>query len=430
MIKGLPHTDSNYVIAVNLLTDRYEDKIKQTNVPLQKFHNLPSPKHYAKDLRSFLTEYRKVREQMQNLTTVDDSLVVSSTIVRKLAMPTYEAICDYHRSYDFNLEQMDVALQYMINKLEHASLALVSQTNVKSVEAKSSYQKRKGGQYSCSYCSGDYKAIGCTKYKTINARKDRIVAQRLCFNCLKVGHSSKSCKSNRTCRICHQHHRTSLCHKQSSNNNNSSSSKGSDSTSNTKGQTSQTRSSSHTQTQSRLYPPQQQQQKPVVTQRKNNNTPKTPSSSSQSTSVTNVNLAQTSSLTSNVLPTATLGLRYFNQRLNTRAFFDTGSQRSFVSPEIVRRLNLPILEKVPIQLATFGNGSISRTLDLVKVQIQFGNRRFTVKLLVHDQGSMKLNCPGIYEVSQQLEQDGYRLADLHISSGTLTGIKVLIGVDY
>ena len=175
MIKGLPHTNSNYVIAVNLLTDRYGDKIKQTEVLLQKFHNLPSPKHNAKDLHSVLTEYRKVREQMRNLTTVDDSLVVRSTIVQKLSLPTYEAICDYHKRYDFSLEQMDDALQYMIFKLEPASLTLVSQTNVKSVEAKSLHPKQKGGQFSCSYCSGDHRAVDCTKYKTINARKDRIV---------------------------------------------------------------------------------------------------------------------------------------------------------------------------------------------------------------------------------------------------------------
>ena len=43
---------------------------------------------------------------------------------------------------------------------------------------------------------------------------------------------------------------------------------------------------------------------------------------------------------------------------------------------------------------------------------------------------MELNCPGIYKVSQQLEQDGYRLADHHISSDALTGIEVLIVVDY
>ena len=107
------------------------------------FHNLPSPKHNAKDLRSFLAEYRKVREQMQNLTTVDDPLVIRSTIVRKLSLPTYEAICDYHKRYNFSLEQMDNVLQYMIGKLEQASLALVSQTNVKSVRLNLRTQNRR-----------------------------------------------------------------------------------------------------------------------------------------------------------------------------------------------------------------------------------------------------------------------------------------------
>ena len=92
----------------------------------------------------------------------------------------------------------------------------------------------------------------------------------------------------------------------------------------------------------------------------------------------------------------------------------------------MRRLNLPVSEKVPIQLATF----TTCLLDLVKVKIQFGNHRFMVKLLVHNKASMESNCPRIYEVSQQLEQEGYHLADHHISSDTLTGIEILIGVDY
>ena len=96
---------------------------------------------------------------MQNLTTVDDSLVIGSTNARKLSSPTYEAICVYHKRYDFSLEQVDDTLQYMIGKLKQASLALVGKTNVKSVEAKSSNQKQKGGQYSCSYCSGYHKAV-------------------------------------------------------------------------------------------------------------------------------------------------------------------------------------------------------------------------------------------------------------------------------
>ena len=173
----------------------------------------------------------------------------------------------------------------------------------------------------------------------------------------------------------------SLCNQQS----NSNSSNSTSSSSNGKVQSSHTRSSS---SQSSSHPQQQQQQqqthhqKPVATPNKSNTTPKTPSSSSSQTSVTNVNFTQTSSLTNNVLPTATLDLRYFNQKLNTRAFFNMGSQRSFISPEIVCRLKLPVIEQVPIQLSTFGNDSTSCLLDLVKVKVQFGKQCFPVKLLV------------------------------------------------
>ena len=64
MIMGLSHTDANYMIAVTALKDRYADSVKQKQVLLQKFYNLPSPRHNATELCSLLTEYRKIREQM------------------------------------------------------------------------------------------------------------------------------------------------------------------------------------------------------------------------------------------------------------------------------------------------------------------------------------------------------------------------------
>ena len=282
---------------------------------LQTFYNLPSPKHNSKDLHSFLIEYHKVREQMRNITNVDLSTVIKSTVVRKLSLQTYEAICDYYRSYDISLSQMDVTLNYMANKFEHAVLVMGVKTNIKSVEAKTQQnQKARNCQFNCSYCKGDHGASDCTKYETLNARRDRVIAQHLCFNCLGVGHSSKNCKSPKTCRICHPHHHTSLCNQQTT----KVGSKSNYPTPSLKGQTSHARSSSGNHAPSHPYPLQQQQQKPTTTQGKSNTTPKTQGSSSQS--VTNVNLAQTSSLTSNVLPTATLDLCYFNEKLNTRVF--------------------------------------------------------------------------------------------------------------
>ena len=173
MIKGLPNTDANYDVAVTLLTDRYADPTKQTHDLLQKFYNLPSPKHNAKDLCSFLTEYQKVREQMRCITNLQESeLFMRSILIRKLSMQTYKEVCDYSRDYNFSLAQMDVALQYIVDKFEHATLVMGKRTNVKSVAAKSSQQKQKGGQSTCAYCEGDHRAVNCNKYKTLNTRRD------------------------------------------------------------------------------------------------------------------------------------------------------------------------------------------------------------------------------------------------------------------
>ena len=178
----------------------------------------------------------------------------------------------------------------------------------------------------------------------------------------------------------------------------------------------------------------QNQQPPVVTQHKSNtNKQHAPSSSSAPTNtisahVTNINVTN---FPHNVLPTATLTVRYCNARTKTRAFFDTGSQRSFVSPELVRKLNLPVIEQIPVHLSKFSNDTVLHFLNVVKVKVQVGKRSIPIKLLVHESTSMGyLNCPGIYNVAHALEKQGHQLADRNITSDSLTGIELLIGVDY
>ena len=64
------------------------------------------------------------------------------------------------------------------------------------------------------------------------------------------------------------------------------------------------------------------------------------------------------------------------------------------------------------------------------MKVQFGKSKIPFKLLVHDQASMKLNCPGLHNVAQTLKSQGHQLADRFITSDALTGIEILIGVDY
>ena len=189
---------------------------------------MPTPKHNPKDLRNFLTEYRKVKTQLSHVVDFQQSeLVIKSTLVRKLSFQTFDKICDLYVTHDFSLRQMETGIQHIIDKLEQATLALGEKANVKQVGVSSqqpNQQKKQSNQkmnQQCSYCSGSHFSHECTKYKTVNARKDRVMSLKLCFNCLKPRHSSKTCRSTRTCRTCGLHHHSSLYIKAQSNSNSS-----------------------------------------------------------------------------------------------------------------------------------------------------------------------------------------------------------------
>ena len=77
MISGLTITDDNYSIAVHILRERYDNATRQTNVLLQKSHSLPTPKHNPKDLRNFLTEYRKEKAQLAHVLDFQQSELVT-----------------------------------------------------------------------------------------------------------------------------------------------------------------------------------------------------------------------------------------------------------------------------------------------------------------------------------------------------------------
>ena len=261
---------------------------------------------------------------------------------------------------------------------------------------------------------------------------------KLCFNCLTPGHSSKTCRSTKTCRTCGLHHHSSPCIKAHSNSNSNEVSNPNSSNSNSavsQGKSNQSSTSTSSTNPNTKAQAQSHPNKPVVTPNKTNasQASSSPKFNSQSpaidtTYVTSVNLPN---FPNNFLPTATLKVRYGDKQVNVRAFFDTGSHRSFISPEVVKRLNLRVIKQVPVNLSMFGDGTESCMLDLVKVKVRLGKHKMPITLLVHDSAAMGyFNCPGLYEVAQTLENKGFNLADHSITSDALTGIEILIGVDH
>ena len=56
----------------------------------------------------------------------------------------------------------------------------------------------------CAYCQGHHYSASCDKVKDVKARKDILLKNSHCFNCLKANHKLKDCRSPKTCRNCHQ----------------------------------------------------------------------------------------------------------------------------------------------------------------------------------------------------------------------------------
>ena len=232
---------------------------------------------------------------------------------------------------------------------------------------------------------------------------------------------------------------SSLCIKAHSNSNSSEASNPSPSNSNStasqgKSNTSSTSTSSTNNHNSKAQA-QTHTNKPVVTPNKSNSSQASSSAktSSQSPAVdtTYVTSVNSTSFPNNVLPTATLNVRYCDKQVNVRAFFDTGSHRSFISPEVVKRLNLRVIKQIPFNLITFGNETVSCMLDLVKVKVRLEKHKIPIILLVHDSAAMGyFNCPGLFNVAKRLKNKGFHLANHDITSDALTGIEILIGVDH
>ena len=323
MISGLARTEDNYSVTLYILRIRYANESKQTSVLMQGFHAMSTPKHNSKDLRVFLTEYHRIKHQLSRVVDYQaNELVIKSVVVRKLPFQTFDRICDVYVTHDFTLEQMETCIQHIVDKLEQAVLALAEGAVIKQVgvDAQSrdppSKQSRNKTNQKCSYCSGEHPAHNCTKFKTIQSRKDRVLKLRLCFSCLTPGHSSKMCHSNKTCRSCGASHHSSLCFKSRAN----SSENGNQSSSVSQGKMGPSSSSNNSSSanSSKAQAQSHPTIKPVVTHNKPSTSQANVTSPTLDTTyVTNVN---SSNFPSNVLPTATLKVSYCNKQANIRAF--------------------------------------------------------------------------------------------------------------
>ena len=83
-----------------------------------------------------------------------------------------------------------------------------------------------------------------------------------------------------------------------------------------------------------------------------------------------------------------------------------------------------------MNLSTSGTDPTPQFFHVVRTKMQIRSRRFTGKLIVHDNINTEIVSPGIHKVTSMLANKGINLADRHVNGDKLRNVQLLIGVDY
>ena len=238
-------------------------------------------------------------------------------------------------------------------------------------------------QIKCVYCGQPHWSDECSKFSTLQARRERL--KGCCFICLRKGHVSKNCDSERACAHCgrKKHHHRSLCPKLFANNNDESKS--------------ETELSSIEQT---------------------NDGPKS--------NVANVLMQTASAVVRN-------GEKGSSSTI--RLILDSGSQRTYITKELAKELKLKLSEPKELSVVTFGV-SQPKNIQCHSSQLQ---------LVLKDENTLTLNVNVVPSITGKitrfplnpddvefLKREGWEknLADTLPTSTELSPVEMLIGNDY
>ena len=384
-IEGIPLTETNYTQTIKILEERFGQTHKITNAHMQALLDLPNPTESAVNLRAFYDRMENHVRSLEALGKTQDTYgdLLVPIILSKLPITVKHNIIRQHGATDLNLAQLrkNVLKEIQIleaseetNKLTYFSNSLNSISSTSSLLANASQHKeperdrlnsRSNKQPSpfpkprpCVFCKGSHKPNDCTKVNDPAARKLIVSQANLCFNCLN-NHRVSQCKSKNRCRQCHQKHHTSLCL-------------------GIKKPNEQPEPNAHKDVKDK-----DGNLQCSCTCTKNAPTPGTtntiqqtpPNSTSTLASNLHTNLSDNKHLhRRTLLKTAIATVESQEKAATAHILFDEGAQRSFITEELAKKLNLTADKTETLHLSVFGGDQTTvKKFDVVTVNLRTDN---------------------------------------------------------
>ena len=228
-VSGILLSIENYSVTVTLLKERFGDVQSVVNCHYTELINITPAINSSKGLRQLYDQIEKHLRSLEALHQDVNQEVFISIITSKLPKAvlvqlemqkgarnrwTVDRLRDLLNDY---VSAREKAEQHTNTGLSSNRLQTPQPLRM-SAEAlmagpKSVYRPNERSKIfkSCRFCNGNHWNDECTRYPTIEARKQKIKGS--CFLCLKQGHKTKECTLTKNCFYCGQvnnHHR-SLC---------------------------------------------------------------------------------------------------------------------------------------------------------------------------------------------------------------------------
>ena len=230
VIAGLETTKANYDVAIELLQERYGKKQLIINAHYAKLKEMPQSSNYYEKLR---TTFDTIEIHLRSLETLGENIennLMMSLLQSKLPKHVLARLEEYkNNDNDWTVQNLRkelkryIAAQEIGNRLVTTRSDAAREEHIDNNRDRNKFTRRtttsfhvadRQQQRKCIYCSKEHWSDECKDYPDIQSRKKQI--HGCCYICLKKGHQLRDCSSKRTCVYCNKernHHR-SLCPKQ------------------------------------------------------------------------------------------------------------------------------------------------------------------------------------------------------------------------
>jgi hypothetical protein len=213
LLKHVPITESNYDIAWNILTQRYNNKRIIVNTILTRLVNQRKlTTGTAKGLRDLLDTTSECLNKLKNQDIPVDTwdILVVHIIVNKMDSES-------HKEWESELGSLDISelptlnmLKKFLEKRFRVMEMIQAPTSCAPVNKRSFHVNKV--EQKCIFCNQDHMLYTCKEFSklAVDKRVEYVQGWRLCFNCLVPGHSVKFCKHRSSCRRCGRKHHSLL----------------------------------------------------------------------------------------------------------------------------------------------------------------------------------------------------------------------------